>query len=411
MEKGELITKEEKGVTLGKIFKVAFGRWKLFVPVAVATAAVCAVGIHFGLNPSRGKYTSTFSYSSADIAEGKYADGSTFFYQNLVSYNNLKKIQDQDSRFASIDINKLLDNNGIAITSGEEANKYTITIAYRFIKDTSLAKDFVINIANSALVEDAYIINNGKFDNSLVLFDNADSFEEQIIYLSSQADYLHKQYEYLIDSSRRSLVSISTSTIEQATANNQQLSLIIPDNFVSTMNYRISKGGFVKDYDSLVAKNFDSTVTALTEEYNENEKKIAQLTDKIKEIGTSASISNLSYDMEKFILRNEDIQYELNAIALKKANKDKSEADIPGLTEFKNDLQRYRDQLSDAIQSYRDLLTNAYADKAEVTFENSSVITLSGTVSIYVNGAISLLIGVVVGAVVNLIVDRKKLYE
>jgi hypothetical protein len=177
------------------------------------------------------------------------------------------------------------------------------------------------------------------------------------------------------------------------------------------MNYRISSNGYVKSYEAQEAKNYEVTSSLLVEEKSLNTTKISALEDEINNLGSSAAIATLSQQMESLILRNQDIQYEVDAIARKLANKGKSESEIPGYTAFTSDLASGRAKLAAYTNDYKDVLKSAYVDTAEVTYENSSIVKLNGTISLLINGAISVVVGVVVGAVVNLIVDRKKLYE
>ena len=406
MEENQVV--EQKEITFGRIIKVAFRNWKLFTPIALVVAAGCALGIHFGYNTMKGSYSSTFSYSSVDLSQEKYADGSSFYYRNLVSSSNLNKIKASNEKYASIDIDKILDSNGISVSKDEEKKTYTIKLSYKFIKNGDVAKSFIKDIAESPLKQDADIVTNTSFDSALKSFDNAETFEEQIKYLVRQADFLASSYDAITKSA-----NLPLSVNELATNNKEKVNILIDSNYSKNMNYRISSNGYVKSYEAQEAKNYEVTSSLLVEEKNLNTAKIDALEDEINNISSTATtaISTLSQQMESLILRNQDIQYEVDAIARKLANKGKSEAEIPGYTAFKDDLASDRSKLATYTNDYKDVLKSAYVDTAEVTYENSSITTLNGTISLLINGAISVVVGVVVGAVVNLIVDRKKLYE
>ena len=400
---------ERKEITFGRILKVAFLNWKLFIPVAVVVAVGCALGIKFGYNSMKGSYSSTFSYSSVDLANEKYADGSKFVYANLIKYDSLKRVKDSNEKYSFIDIDKMVEKDGISITTNinEKTNEhtYTINLAYKYIKNGDIAKSFIKDIAELALDKDADIVNNSSFDNALVLFDEADTFENQIKYLARQASFLTSSYSTLAAES-----NLPISVTEQASANKEKVSLIVDSNFVRNMTYTVNSNGYVKDYTSQEAKNFDVTISLLTKEQAENEVKIDKLTDKMKEVKEAAAISDLK-ELATLIVRNEDIQVELDSLALKKSYEGAAEADVPGLTAFKADLATYRSKLASATTDYKSVIKSAYIEGAEVNYGNSSAIKLNGTIGIVINVAISLVAGVVVGAVVNLIVDRKKLYE
>ena len=394
---------EESGITLGRVLKVAFRRWKLLVPVAACVAAALILGIELILNPMRGSYSSTFSYSSYDISQGKYADGTNFYYMSLVSSNTLSAVKDSDEKYSSIDVDAILETGGISISSDTDAKKYTISLAYRYIKNASIAKSFIKDIAEYPIKKNTEIVNESGFDAALKLFDEADTFEQQVEYLAQEADFFKNNYA--------NLSSLDSAIKEKAEANSKKISLLIDENFVSGMKYRINKGGFVKDYNGSEAKNYETRKLQLQEEKNLNDTKITALENEINNITVATAISSLSAQMETLILKNEDIKYEIDGIDAKLANKGKDPATIPGYNAFVADLDYYKNTLSNAINDYREVLKFAYIDNAEVAYEKTSVMELNRTVNIYITIAGSLVAGVVVGAVVNLIVDRKKLYE
>lgn len=397
---------EEKSVTLGRIFKVAFNNWKLLIPATLVIATGCALGINYGLNPYRGSYSSTFSYSSADLSQEKYADGSSFYYRNLISSSNLEAVKSTDEKYASINVQSILESNAITISSNGDNNTYTITLGYKFIKDVGLAKSFIGDIAKSALVKDSQIVANGDYGSSLTLYDNAETFEQQVNYLNREANFLIESYKSISDNS-----NISVSVANKATANSEKVSLLMGDDFVGKMNLRISSNGYVKNYEVQEAKNYEITKEQLIQEKTLNENKIAALEVEISNISTEAAISSFSKEVETLVFRNIDIQHEIESIDKKIANKGKTPEEIPGYNAFAEDLSNYRSKLNSAVDDYRSVLKSAYIDDTEVTYEDSSMIRLNGTISIYINLAVSLVVGVVVGAIVNLIVDRKKLYE
>ena len=403
---------ENKEITFGRVLKVAFTNWKLLIPVTLVVAASAFLGIKFGYNTLKGSYSSTFSYSSADLVQEKYADGSTFYYRNLISYDNLNRIKAKDEKYASIDVDKILDSSGISITANSNEKNgektYTVTLGYKFIKNGAVAKSFIKAIAESALEKDADIVENSKYDNTLLLFDEAETFEEQVKYLARQAEFLTTSYDSLKQNS-----NLPISVTEQATANQEKVSLLIDTSFVKNMNYRITSNGFVLNYDAQEAKNYAISYDILDKEKTTNNKKIEALEEEINsKITAVTAISSLSQQMEALILRNKDIDVELKGLADKIANKGNTDPDfVAAYNAFKADLKLYRDKLADLTVDYKSVIKGAYITDAAVTYEKSSAVTLNGTISTIINVAISLVAGVVVGAVVNLIVDRKKLYE
>ena len=405
---------ENKEITFGRILKVAFSNWKLFTPVALVVALGVALGIHFGYNTLKGNYTSTFSYSSADLANDKYADGSDFFYKNIVSYTNLNAVKASDEKYANIDVDKIVDKNAISITASEEGEKtYTLKLSYRYIKDEKLAKSFIKDLAESALKKDAKIVNEGSYDASLRLFDTAESFEDKVMYLNAQAQYLTNQYKSLsaindnTDQTKKQ-ANLPTSVVEQISANNQKLELLIPKTFVTSMNTRIASEGYNLAYDDAAIAKLNKKYAELELEEAKNTSDIDALKVAISNLGQAAAVSDISKYLE-LVLRNEDIALEKTAIDNKKGHAGQDPAVVNA--SFVAELAGYRSDLNTAIDEYKGVLRAAYIDNASVEYEDSSIIKLNGTIGLLINALISVAVGVVVGAAVNLIVDRKKLYE
>ncbi len=403
----------EKGVTLERVFKVAFSNWKLLIPVTVCTVAVAAIGIQFGLNTLRGYYSSTFSYSSVDLSKEQYADGSDFFYKNLISYKNLTAVKESSSKFASIDVDKILETNSISISSDSEESTYTIELSYRHLKNQGLAKEFVNAITSSALTKDKDIVENGVFDTSLLFFDEASTFEEQVKYLNRQGEFLASSYDNIINdkgnqNDNKKTKEISVAIKEKATANKEKVNIIITEDFVDSMNIIINSNGYVKDYEALEVKNYPVTREQLVKEKELNSARVAELRNEINLITSPAIVNSFGQEVQTLLFRNAEIDHEVAAIDLKLANK----GIIPaGYEDFVNTLTNYRERLSDAVTDYKQVLKEAYINDAEVSYTNTSIIVLQGNIPLYFNLPISLVLGLVVGGVVNLIVDRKKLYE
>ena len=279
-------------------------------------------------------------------------------------------------------------------------------MAYRYLKDYSLAKSYISDIAESALVKDSEIVKNGEYNTSLVLYDEAETFEQQVNYLARQANFLVESYKSI-----SSNPNISVSVVNKAVANSEKVSLLVSSGFVERMDLRISTNGYVKDYDVQEAKNYEIAKEQLNQEKTLNEAKIASLEVEIGNISTEAAISSFSREVESLVFRNIDIQHEIESIDKKLSNKGKAPDEIPGYKEFVEDLSSYRSKLDNAVDDYKSVLKSAYIDDAKVTYNDSSLIRLNGTINIFVNVALSLVVGAMVGAVVNLVVYRRKLYE
>ena len=404
---------KEEGVTLGRVFKVAFHRWKLLLIITLVVGVAGTLAIVFGLNKYRGNYSIAFGYSTPDLAEEKYADGSTFYYKQLITYENLNSVKESDEKYSGIDIESLTSNGDISISKESTSNNntatniYTIKIGYKYCSNYQLAKDFLMDVANTPLKKDRTIVESSGFNSSLKMYDTANTFEQQVSYLANQATDLKNSYELILKGN-----NISRDIQSEIQTYVAQLNILVPEDFIKELNTIIDKNGFVKDYDVQEIKNLASQKDALNEEKALNTNKINALNDEITVLqAQGASISVLSEEIVSLTLRNADIDYTIAGIDKRLANKGKDPSTIEGYSDFVENLAFYRSELEKSVTSYKSILNIFYIENASVAYDDSNIIKLNGTINTAIAIIISAVVGVVIGGVVNLIVDRKKLYE
>ena len=74
-------------------------------------------------------------------------------------------------------------------------------------------------------------------------------------------------------------------------------------------------------------------------------------------------------------------------------------------------MTKIYNDLAAEIPAYKSAMNEVYVDNAAVTFTNSNVLDVTKNMSLVFSILIPLAAGLVVGIIVNLIVDRKMLYE
>ena len=150
--------KQDDGITLGQLFKVIFGRWKLFLAVFIATALVVIMVITFAYNKNKKVYTASFDLTLTNVNEGKYIDGSTFDYRDLVTIDTLNDVKNSNESFSNISVESLVDKGGISISKEEILDtkdntsvkniKYSITAQQKYFKSSTQAREFINAIAS-----------------------------------------------------------------------------------------------------------------------------------------------------------------------------------------------------------------------------------------------------------------------
>ena len=405
---------KNEGVSLGKVFKVAFKRWKLLTIVTLGFTAVGFLGIYFGLNALRSSYSTSFSYNANGLTKEKYADESNFSYGDIVSRKSLETVKNSDEKYASINIDKILDNNAITMTGTVSESSsgnydriiYTLSIQKRFfISDFDLARSFMADLTELPLIRNINYVENAAFDDALLKIDSAASFEDQISLLALQRDNLLANYEYL--TTNQLVYGYSDLAISNAKA----VENAFDKNEVTYLMNLVSTYGLALDYKALDVDALNTRKGMLDAEKVNNNALIDSLNAEITSLGTSAAIAELGETIEELIIRNNEIDNEVTAIDNKIANFGKEASDVTNHTFLVSEIQNDKALLEDCVKSYRSLLEKIYINDSQVSYVDSSIITVKGSLSIPVAIVLPLVTGFVIGIIVNLIVDRKKLYE
>lgn len=424
---------EQKPVTFGKVCKVALKRWKLFLIVGVVATAACTVGITFGLNKAIGRYEANFTYNSSDLKSGLYCDGSYFYYAKMCSKENLENVKASDPDFASIDIDKMVRKSGISVsetitplTTTKNAYSYTVSAKVKYFANKDQAKKFIDAVVSYPLDVDRSVAVASSFDTNLDLYDVADTYEEQLAYLEGQANTLDGYYLSLkYPLNPEDAVTIGSTAASLIESNSVQIANIVGAQHVdwtdegrpiasteraniTTLKALIHKWGFVKNYESFDYLTLDTQKEALTAEKASNDAKITAIKDAIG--STSAS----SEELAVLAARNAEIEFDLETIAKKQYYATESNRDAAWNTaydSFKNTLSSYRKGLAGCVDSYVVLLNKMYIEGADVAYSSTNIIDEKRSLTIVPAVLVSLVVGIVVAGAVNVIIDRKKLYE
>ncbi|MBP5242105.1 MAG: hypothetical protein J6Z36_00260 [Clostridia bacterium] len=199
---------EAEGVSLGEIFRVLWRRkWIALILFAVITVAV-ALAIEFGWNRSNAYYYAEFSYEFPGSESGRYPDGLPNRNSDLISYERLAKIKASDSQFASIDIDKMYNDNGISITEYEKTviqHRDSVTeeetvktgVIYietkgKYYSSEKQAKAFIQRLASFPVDYALTVAEDISYDDNLVLYQTSDSYETQLDYLSAQIELIEE---------------------------------------------------------------------------------------------------------------------------------------------------------------------------------------------------------------------------
>ena len=405
---------QEKTITFAKFLKVAFGSWKRLLIVTLAVGVVGTVALYFGYNRSAVRYTTTFTYNKNDLNEGKYCDGSDFYYTDIFSLENIKSVIASKADYKSIDADKLYYSNkfGFSRSTANDVVSYNLTLPTNVFSDSTQVKSFVQDLARYPITKDKSLMNKEHFEANLVLYDSAPTYENQIAYLKNHANSLRNLYSALSSNNKE-----SASVVATINANNTEINNLVggANGYLDYLSYSIKEYGYVKDYNSQEAKNFESTIQSLKTEREINANKIKALEEEIKELTSGSSslvLNSLDSAISNLTQRNADIEEEIKVIQKKidaKSNTSVEYANGKGAFELR--LSYFRQKLSEATESFVQVLRTVNDTSDEAVFASSSIVSSTGGISLPIEIALSLIVGLVAACIVNLIVDRKKLSE
>ena len=409
---------EYQGVSFGRICKVAFHRWKLLLILTFSICLVGFFGVYFGYNYFFNVYNATFSYSGSGLATETMADNTTFNYKSLISKETLEAVKASDEKYAGIDVEGLRKDNAFSISRSidKDTNEisYTISIKRNKMPSADITRDFFSDLANYPLEKDRAYVADSSFDSALKKLDTVEKFEDQVDLLSTQANTLIAGYNAMKG------LNISTTLSDKIASNIYSINSTIDSQKVSLLKNMIINYGLAPDYSKIDIDSLSQQKIVLYNEdvakpgeYQNNATLIDAIEAEIKELtGAGSSIvTSLSERMESLIVRNHNIKLEVRQIEAQIANFDRDPEAFPEHKQFVKETTKIKNELYDEIDDYKVAMKEVYVDNAEVSFANSNILDVTKSMSLIFSILIPLAAGFVVGIIVNLIVDRKMLYE
>ena len=406
---------EYQGVSFGRICKVAFHRWKLLLILTFSICLVGFFGVYFGYNYFFNVYNATFSYSGSGLATETKADNTTFNYKSLVSKEVLNEVKASNEEYAGIDVDALVKANAFSISRAvdKDSNEisYTVSIKRNKMPSADITRDFFRDLANHPLEQDKAYIADSTFDSALQKYQDVEKYEDAVDLLSTQASTMINGYNTM------KALKISATLSDKIASNIYTINSIIDSSKVSLLKNMIINYGLTPDYTKInVASLAQEKIVLVGEDGNGGEKKDNQdLIDSFKatiiSLGDKAQVTGLGERMESLIVRNHNIDLKVRQIDEQISNYNKKPAEVEGHEQFIKDMTKVYNDLAAEIPAYKSAMNEVYVDNADVTFTNSNVLDVTKSMSLVFSILIPLAAGLVVGIIVNLIVDRKMLYE
>lgn len=401
----------ENGISLGYIFRTIFSQKWLALIIAVAITLAGTFGLYF-LGKSNEVYSVTFvskipgSESSPQAFD--FPDGKEFRYEVIVSYDNLKKVKDQNKLFDGIDIQKMYEKGDISIIrtlketasgSGEYEATYKIDAKAKYFKESAIARDFLTELT---LFPVRYLESMSiDYDKSLEASREAIQYDVRLSYLNDQLTYLNEEYNKLIEKYSENFVVRDGKTL----------------NYYKSQLLTYSDRG---DIDRLKIKAIDEHIVMGDENGQPLEAAIAkyksQKVEKVRErdriqAALNNAIASVRPESGSIILDADAIMN----YTIRIAELDQDIADIQKFidesrvsAEFEAEVGAVETKLSELTNLYSEVASAVYSSKTIVNYMNTNIIAIENGRGIVMSAAISLVLGLAAAAVVAYIVGWSK---
>ncbi|MGN1295713.1 MAG: hypothetical protein ACI4U5_04830 [Bacilli bacterium] len=402
-----------KEISLTNILKVIFHRYILLGCITGVTFLVGTLGLTI-IGNSQETYVSSFKYNIPSIQNNKYLDGSNFDFQYILSKSNIEEVINSNPEYSNIKIKTLLNSEINEIkyvreysdVTKEELNAYyKLTLPKCVFSSKEQAESFVIDLLSYPIKESIKSLNNLNYKINLENYSSALKYEDQITYLNNQNNLLVAQYNSLIN--LYGDVSFENRSLSSYCNDVKRLDYSL---LLSDLSNELKQNGY--------SMNVEKEKTSLELEKKEiqktiqyNEQKINELREMIKYLlDNSSSVQSLDIDaynqkIAELLIENVNLSERVEEIDIKIT----TATNAP--TSFLNNLENINQDLDEATDKYLEVESYLINNYSSISHKNQRVIYEENETSIVKNALLSLLIGFALGCIVNLIVDRKYLFE
>lgn len=401
----------KKQIDFLNILKVSFHRRILLSIITASTLVIGTLGLYV-INRSKAVYKSSFNFNIPSIINGKYLNGASFNFQDIVSKENIEYLINSDDSFKNINIKKIYGKSEIkhikeySSVSKEVTNEYyTLTLPKHCFSSKEQAEDFIDKMISYPIRESVSSFEKLDYKIYLENYNYSETYEDQITNLTNQYNFLLSNYDNI-----KKYYGNITYEDKSITVYENELKKEFVTNPLKDLSTELKLNGYMKN----ITKELNSlniTKKDLEKTIKYNEQKIDNLKEMIKYLldnsSTTQSLDIDSYNekISALITENIDLQKEIDDINIKIANS----ATAPD--SFITELDKYKDLLSKETDVYLSIEKYLIENHSKIEYKNSVVIEEENGDSILKYALISLIGGLMIGCIVNLIIDRKYLID
>lgn len=405
--------KDEECISLLDLFKVAFGRKMLLLIITLSITLVGILFVKFYYNKNKQQYYVNYEYVLPGIEEGKYIDDSKFNYQMLISPSSLNKVKESNVEFKNINIDKLVDNDGIQvicdITRNETTNevtdmKFKLVANVKCFKNGSQANKFIHAVADQPYTKTLLLLDTIKYDALLDSYNISNVYDTKADCLVKQYELLQAQYEDLIEK----YGDVATSDGKKLSDWYNELIIYFSENNVGGLLPEIREKGYVKDYANYIAE-LQNQKQKFTSDIAFNQGKIDSLIGVVNSLNSNITTPDMAIYNEiiaELAIENVELQRKLNTVQNQIDNGES--VDETTLKAFEEKMAKYNTALVKYTNDYKAVLKDVVTNGSYVSYKNNTI-KVQGGIRLLIAGPTLLILGCFVGCIVNICLDHKKL--
>lgn len=405
----------EDGITFGEICHLVKKRiWAILLASVLVTAAAVMVVALF-LNPGSTYYSMTFALASPAASTQQYADGTPFYYRNIISKDALNAAKASDERFSGVDIEEMLENDDISISSATDGETsslylgvYTIRVGGRYFADVGTAGAFIAAVADEAV---AALL--GKAESLDYSVDSsayyAAALEERLSMLTQLRTTLITSYDTWIGR-YSSAYSVQVGDESKTLGNYRaEAGVILGSSLQSSLEHACERGG----YGSFVIGQdaSDSEIQTAVTQYRAELKAEYALNERIiesfKDISGVTGVSGNTL-VEEYIVRNATIASQLGDFVTSETDEGGGTLNVDGVKAFLQTLDAQYTALSAAADTLKQVTTAIYESNTWATYQ-TRLPEASGGTSVVLVGVAAFIVAFFVAAVIVCATDYPKL--
>ena len=357
---------EKTGITLGDLIKAVLKKIWIVVIATLVVAIAAGAFVKLWYNSSRVEYSLEFTLIYPGRSQLKYPDGAPFYYQDIVSSQMLERAKATDERLKNVDVDALLSQDRVSVTEGS-GGRYTLRVARSGFESRDVASAFLKAVAAMPLEivkERAAEVDYHLSEN---VYGSAYSFQDKIALLTAQRANILWQYDSwiaLFDSS----YLVAGEPLKDYRAD---VEVIFSDSLKQNLLKELNTYGYV------LPAQLEGRVAQLRQERTVNEVKIRELkavlaADGETSAGSGKDAESLSYMLATLVIRNVEIDYELEAL---------TEENIAA---FEQIINREYERLEKAADTMQAVSAALYEQEARVNFITTEPSTEGGKNSVII---------------------------